>query len=101
MTLQLWSSVKDFRTDKDADYSVWLLDCASNGTGCTTLASTVNVHIDKWNGGVAGWAFREITIGSVSHTVAPGRMLRLRVMFNHEDIWISTSGARASRLVID
>ena len=100
VTLRLWSTVKDFDTDKDADRSVWLLDCAASGKGCTILASTVDVHIDKWNGGVAGWAYREITVGSVSHTIAPGRMLRLRVMFNHEDIWISTSGSRASRLLI-
>ena len=99
LTLGLWSSVKDFKPDKEADSSVWVLDCAANGTGCTTLASAVDVHVDGWNGGMAGWSYRPITVGSVSHTVAPGRMLRLRVMFNHEDVWISTSGARPSALV--
>ncbi len=46
--------------------------------------------MDAWNGGATTWVHREIVAGSVSHTLAAGRMLRLRVMFDHHDVWIAT-----------
>ncbi len=96
--LVLWSTVEDFDDHGDIDYSIWLQDCASNGTGCVTLASTLDVHVDEWNGGNETWVRREITVGSVDATIAAGRMLRLRLMFNHDDVWVALSGTRASSL---
>ena len=96
--LVLWSTAEDFDDDTDIDYSVWLQDCAANGTGCVTLASTLDVHVDEWNGGSETWVRREITIGSVDATIAAGRMLRLRLMFDHDDVWVALSGTRASSL---
>jgi len=98
--LDLWSTRKDFRPSGDVDYSAWIEDCATDGTGCIVLASSVDVHVNDWNGGVADWVYKEITIGTLNHTVVPGRELRLRLMFGHEDVWIALSGDRASRLVL-
>ena len=100
VSLELWSTVADFDPNDDADFSVWLQDCASNGTGCVTVASSIDVHVDQWNGGVSGWTNRTISVGAVSHTVAPGRLLRLRLMFGHHDVWIASTGGRASQLVV-
>jgi HD domain len=100
VTLELWSTAKDFHEKDDLDYSIWLLDCAPDGLDCVVLASTVDVHVSEWNGGVKDWVLRTIPVGVADHTVQPGRMLRLRLMFNHHDAWIALSGNRPSRLLV-
>ncbi len=100
VSLRLWSSSKDFHPNDDEDYSIWLEDCAADGTACVIVANAHDVHVHAWNGGVADWVYREITVGSVSHTLAAGRMMRLRLMFNHHDLWIANSGTRPSQLLI-
>ena len=99
VSLQLWSTSQDFHPSHDQDYSVWLQDCAANGTGCITVASSLDVHVNSWNGGQADWTYREIGLGDVSHTVAAGRRLQVRLMFDHHDVWIASSAARPSALV--
>ncbi len=98
--LHLWSTSDGFHGERPADYSVWLQDCAADGTGCVTVASTIAVHVNLWNEGVDGWVYREIGLGDVSHTVAAGRRLQVRVMFDHHPVWIATSAARPSALVL-
>ena len=98
--LELWSTAKDFHEKDDLDYSIWLLECAPDGSDCVILASTVDVHVKEWNGGVRDWVQRTIPVGTVDHTVQQGRMLRLRLMFNHHDAWIALSGDRPSRLLV-
>lgn len=100
VTLELWSTTKDFNEKDDLDYSIWLLDCAADGSDCMILASTLDVHVSEWNGGIKDWVQRTIPIGAVDHTVQPGRMLRLRLMFNHHDAWIALSSDRPSRLLV-
>lgn len=96
--LVLWSTAERFDPKQNIDYSVWLLDCAADGSGCVTLASSVDVHVDDWNGGSTTWVQREIAVGSVDATVRAGRMLRLRLMFDHADVWVALSGTRATSL---
>jgi hypothetical protein len=100
VALELWSTAEDFHDKHDLDYSIWLLDCAPDGSDCVILASTVDVHVKEWNGGVEDWVQRTIPVGTVDHTVQQGRMLRLRLMFNHHDAWIALSGDRPSRLLV-
>jgi hypothetical protein len=98
--LELWSARRGFDSSGSVDYSVWVQDCAADGTGCTTLTSSVDVHVHDWNGGVPDWTYREIVVGSLDHTVAVGRQLRLRLMFGHQDVWVALSGDRPTRLVL-
>ncbi|MGQ0832168.1 MAG: Ig-like domain-containing protein [Microthrixaceae bacterium] len=100
VTLDLWSTVEGFAASQDIDYSIWLQDCASDGTGCAILASAIDVHINDWNGGTADWVERSITFGSLDTTIASGRMLRMRLMFHHQDVWVAASADRASQLVL-
>ncbi len=100
VSLRLWSTVAQFESSKAVDYSIWVLDCAADGTGCTTIASSVNVHVDKWNRGVADWVTRDIVVGSADHTIVAGRMLRVRLMCDHEDLWVALSGTRPSQLLV-
>ena len=98
VTLDLWSTVADFEGDEDMDYSAWLLDCDLAGADCQVITSTVDVHIDEWNGGTEDWVRRTLPVGSADHVILPGRSLELRLMVDHDDAWVSMSGTRASRL---
>jgi hypothetical protein len=57
-----------------------------------------NAHRNDWNDGVSDFGYREITVGSLTHTVASGRVLKLRLMFGHEDVWVAMDSAHPSRL---
>lgn len=96
--LHLWSTVSGFYPDDDGHYHVWLSDCADDGTDCEPIAGPTDAHVDKWNRGTSGWVLRTIDIGSVDRTIMPGRMLRMRLMFQHNDMWIALSGTRPSSL---
>jgi hypothetical protein len=97
VSLDLWSTIPRFRTDKKAHPYVYLYDCTSLGTGCVKLAEA-DRHIDPYNGGTADWVDVQMALGQVTHSVAVGRQLRLQVEVAHEDIWIAASGSRPSRL---
>lgn len=98
VTLELWSTIEDFRSKEDGHPDITLYDCNNLGLGCITLART-DVHMKDYNGGVADWVKVDISLGNVSHTFAVGRQLRLRVEQGHHDLWISASGTRPSRLI--
>ena len=99
VALQLWSTSKDFRTDKDAHPHLYLYDCAAGGTACTKIAET-DVHFRDWNGSTANWVYHEITIGSVNRSIAAGRELRIRLLVHHEDVWVAMTAAYPSALQI-
>ena len=100
LTVDLWSTAAEFSTSQAIDYSIWLHDCAGDGTGCVLLASALDVHINNWNNGTADWVERNITFGSVDTTIASGRLLRMRLMFHHKDVWVAASADRPSQLVL-
>ena len=97
--LELWSARYGFEPGGRVSYSASLQDCAANGTGCTTIASTAAARVDSWNDGTWGWGVQALTVGTVDHTVAVGRQLRLKLVFD-KPIWVALSGDRPSRLVI-
>ena len=43
VTLQLWSTVNDFQTGKDAHPYVYLYDCAAGGIPCTKIGETDSI----------------------------------------------------------
>jgi len=88
VTLNLWSAFDGFATGETGHPYIWLYDCASGGVSCTTLAST-DVHTDDWDQGIADFVEWQLDLGSVTHTVAGGRELVLRLQFDHEDMWVA------------
>ena len=80
------------------DYSVWLYSCNAAGGGCVRLAAADDVHVGSWSPGL-GWENRTLQIGSVHQTVPAGRVLRVRLAFDHSDVWLALDGARPSSLV--
>jgi hypothetical protein len=99
VTLKLWSTIKNFETNKKAHPHIYLYDCAAGGTACTKIAET-DVHFDNWNGSTANWVYHEITIGSVSRSMAANRELHVRLLVDHEDLWIPLTAAYPSTLAI-
>ncbi|MCU1361101.1 MAG: hypothetical protein JWN99_2390, partial [Ilumatobacteraceae bacterium] len=97
VTLELWSTIENFKTNKDGHPDVTLLDCNALGTGCLTVAHT-STHMRDYNGNVANWVRVDVELGNVTHTFAIGRRLRLLVDAKHEDLWIAATGSRPSRL---
>ncbi len=78
---------------------VYLYDCAAGGTACTKIAET-DVHVRDWNGSTANWIYHEITIGSVDRSIAAGRELRIRLLVQHDDVWVAMTAAYPSALQI-
>ena len=97
VTLELWSTIEDFDTNKDGHPDITLYDCNTLGLGCVTLDRT-EVHIKNYNGGIANWVRVDISLGNITHTFPIGRQLRLQIKHGHHDLWIATSGTRPSRL---
>ena len=91
VTLDLWATVEFFKTDKDIDVTVWVHDCDTAGAVCGPALLHYDVHYDEYNGGVADFVYRQITLGSLDHTVAVGRSLRFRLQFDHEPVWVGMS----------
>jgi putative nucleotidyltransferase with HDIG domain len=97
--LGLWSTVEDFDDKGDGHYQVHLQDCAADGTDCDLLLDSDH-HIGKWNNDVESWVFKDLSLGSIDHTFAAGRMLRVRLMFDHNPMWVAMSGGRDTRLIL-
>jgi len=95
VTLDLWSTVKNYDLNETSHPFVYLYDCL--GVSCTLLAQT-DVHTGNWNQGVANFSNRQIDLGSVTHTVAVGRDLVVRLQFKHEDMWIAMTADYPSAL---
>ena len=99
VTLQLWSTIASFLSDKDGHPYVYLYDCATGGTSCVKIAEN-DVHVKRWNGLIPSWTYREITIGSVSRTLAAGRELRVRLLFREKDLWVAMTAAYPSAVAV-
>ncbi len=98
VTLDLWSTVEDFDVNKLGNPFVWLYDCAGGGTACVKLAGT-ELRARVWNNGPT-WTNQMITVGSVTHTIAAGRELRVRLMERRNDLWVAMTAAYPSRLEV-
>jgi hypothetical protein len=99
VSLQLWSTVELFSVKRDAHPHIYLYDCAAGGGGCVKLAEN-DVHVKDWNGLVPNWMYRDVTIGSVTRTIATGRELRVRLLVAHNDLWVAMTSAYPSALSI-
>ncbi|MEL6982885.1 MAG: Ig-like domain-containing protein, partial [Actinomycetota bacterium] len=97
VTLDLWSAFVNFETGQTGHPYIWLYDCASGGGSCTTLTET-DVHTDDWDQGIANFSNRQVDLGSVTHTVAAGRELVLRLQFDHQDMWVAMTADFPSAL---
>lgn len=96
--LELYSAVEGLdENDATGHYHVYLHDCDSSGNNCVQILET-DQHIKPW-GTSNGWVFKDLSLGSVDHTFSSGRMLRVRLMFKHEDMWVAMSGDRPTQII--
>ncbi len=95
VTLDLWTSLED-DDDADLDYAAWVYDCFAGS--CTLLTSTSNIHIDGWSTRPT-WEQRTVTVGSLDSVVVPsGHTIRVRLAFDHKDVWMPLGGGMDSSL---
>ncbi len=95
VSLDIWTSLEG-RAGKDLDYSAWVFGC---NPGCgTPLAGTEKLHVDDWST-TTTWEERTVSIGSVNTFLPAGSTLRLRIGFNHSDVWIPLDDNHLSRLI--
>ena len=99
VVLRLWSSVSGFDPDDGAHPHVFLYDCIAGGINCLKIAQN-HVHVRAWNGGTQSWVYREITVGSVTRTIAGGRELRVRLQTSQNDLWVALTAAHPSALAV-
>ena len=85
ITMDLWTSLEG-KDNEDLDYAAWVYDCATPSS-CTLLASTANVHVDDWST-TTTWEKRTVTVGSAARTVPAGHTIKVRLAFNHSDVWL-------------
>ncbi|MFQ5967205.1 MAG: hypothetical protein ACE5MI_06295 [Acidimicrobiia bacterium] len=90
--LVFWSAMKDFEDDKEATVAAALLDCVTPGVSCVTVA-TGTVTADPWSGGSSTWVEHTLDFGTVSYTVAAGRVLAVKVVVDDtpadDDMWFA------------
>jgi HD-GYP domain-containing protein (c-di-GMP phosphodiesterase class II) len=99
VTLQLWSAIGPFGAPTAGHIYAYLSDCDAGGTVCTTIASA-NVFSSPWNTDPLTWSFRTITIGSFTGTIAPAHKLRIKLLFSGHDLWVTTTDAFRSSIVL-
>jgi hypothetical protein len=95
VTLDLWTSLEG-KAGEDLDYAAWLDDCL--GATCTPLTSTSNIHVDDWSSSTS-WELRQVTVGSLANRLVPaGHTIRVRLAFNHKDVWLPLGGGMDTSL---
>jgi hypothetical protein len=96
VTLDLWGALDGLLLGKAGHPHVYLYDCAAGRTACVKIAEN-DVHINPWSL-LSSFVLHQVTIGSVSRTIAAGRELRVRVLNNHEDLWVAMTASYPSAL---
>ena len=91
-TLTLWSAIKSFDTTKRGVVLVALLDCNRPGTNCNTI-TTGSLDLEPWDTAGSGtWVEKTIDLGTVTHTIASGRTLRIKIVVggnSGDDMWFA------------
>ena len=99
VTLQLWSTIELFALGREGQAYIYLYDCASSGGGCVKIAEN-SVYISDWNGLIPDWVYHEVSVGSVTHILPAGRKLRVRLLFEHNDLWVAMTSAYPTALSV-
>ncbi len=89
--LTFWSAIMDFRPDRRGEVTAFLLDCLSDGTGCTTF-DTASFNQDNWQQGSGTWVSKTIDFGPISRTITAGRALMIVIIVGNGaggDMWFA------------
>jgi hypothetical protein len=96
VTLHLAALSAGFLFGKAEHIYAYIQDCAADGTNCVLLSAT-DVHVNQWSF-LAGWSERSFNLGDLNHTLTSGRMLRLKLLNDHNTLWIAMSQTYDSRV---
>ena len=85
VTLMVWTAMKDFKDDKDGQFTAYLLDCSS--TSCDVLGTSTNTLVPP-----PAWTPVTVTFPAIKHTIGTGRSLAVRIVVTNEsddDMWFA------------
>ena len=105
VVLDIWSSLGLFTTLDSATLDAYLYDCTPGGAtdpnwaGCTKIASNSS-FASPWNTSLLSWGHRQITIGTVNRTIPGNNELRIRVLVESRDLWLTMTAAYPTALVV-
>jgi hypothetical protein len=111
-TLVFWAGMRNFSAGLRGVVEAYLLDCDALGAGCTTIASGRR-DITDWNAGRGYWTKNAISFGRLSHSLASGRSLAIKLVVgadSDDDMWFAygterfparLSDVSASDIVVD
>ena len=101
VTLQFWSTVDGFLGLSRGTLYAYLYDCASGGGSCVRIASNTLMQ-QPWNTSLlcCSWSYRTLSIGTVNRTIAAGRELHVRLLFDHRDLWMTMTASYPSALQV-
>jgi hypothetical protein len=97
VTLDLWSAAGAFGALKHGTLYAYLYDCSAGGATCAKIASNT-AFASTWNTSLVDWGPRSITIGTVARTISAGHELRIKLLFNGADLWLTMTAAYPTAL---
>lgn len=86
--VDIYAAVTGFALGEHAHVEAWLLDCDASGTTCTDIASQ-DLHRDPWDTGTPTFDEHRLELGHVSHAFVTGRILRLMLQSDKQDMWFA------------
>lgn len=89
MTIDVWSAMKDFDTEKNGSISVFLLDYSGSGE---TLIGTGVLTEDRWQGGSGTFVKKSLVVSGVDYTIPQDHYLEVRLIVNSDaddDMWFA------------
>ncbi len=90
--VRLWSAMKEFITTKNGQVQAGLFDCAADGNNCTQIASNSQTITAGEYAGSGSWVAKTISLGTLAHPMAMGRVLQVRVAVAAaagDDMWFA------------
>jgi CSLREA domain-containing protein len=101
VTLTLWTAMKDFAPGKSGTVTAYLLDLATATATSGTLIAQATIPSKPWG---TSWREETLDFGLVTHTVAAGRHLGVKLVVGNasdDDLWFAYDAtAYPSRLQI-
>lgn len=91
VTLDFWSAIKDFGTNKRGSVAAFLRDF-NPATSTYTEIGNATLTVSNWQGGSGSWVSKSLSISVSDYTLAAGRQLELKLLVTgsaDDDMWFA------------
>jgi len=91
VTLDFWSAIKDFGTNKRGSVTAYLRDFNPASSTYTEIANAT-LTVSNWQGGSGSWVLKSLSISVSNYTLATGRRLELKLIvtgLSDDEMWFA------------